>query len=172
MAGHTPCMLLHCSRKRLCSTVLHGFSFQGCAAFAFALVQIIAICFGIVYGPCSKLFSTASTAAAASPHLPPTSATMLVQLPRILHVFTVSDRPRCLSRSASGSIVWRTNKLFSTASTAVRTQCWFRLFCGSASGSIGRLCNRLFSTAPQLGPFSKHLSQQALVQNHVRLFLA
>ena len=40
---------------------------------------------------------------------------MLVQLPRSLHVFTVSDRPRCLSRSASGSIVRLCNRLFSTA---------------------------------------------------------
>ncbi len=96
-------------------------------------VQIIAICLGIVHWACSKLLSTASTAA-AFPRLPPTTATLLVQLPRSLHVLTVSDRPRCLSRSASGSIVRLCNRLFSTAP------------------QLGP-----FSTAPQLVPFNKPL---------------
>ena len=79
------------------------------------------------------MLSTASTAA-AFPQLPPTTATLLVQLPRSLHVFTVSNRPRYLSRSASGSNVRLCNRLFSTAP------------------QLGP-----FSTAPQLVPFSKPL---------------
>ncbi len=56
-------------------------------------VRIIAICFGIVHWTWSKLLSTASTAD-TFPQPPPTTATLLVQLPRSLHVFVVSKRPR------------------------------------------------------------------------------